>query len=287
MPFFWDSLAPQGVLLGNRTLGSEVSITNPHGFSAPGYEEILTGQAQPDVASNDPVRYPHRTVLEYLRQALGLSASQVAVFASWENIRFYATSQPGAIFLNAGHDTVPPTLSTAELSRLTALELRALPLWDGCRLDAFTGAMALEYLKRRRPRVLYLSFDDTDDIAHLRRYDRLLEALHAADDFLRELWQTVQSLPGYRDHTTLIITTDHGRGRTATDWGDHGEDVPGSSEIWVEVVGPDTPHLGEVSNSPPARQADVAATLIGLMGLDPRGFNPQAGAPIAGVGAGR
>jgi type I phosphodiesterase/nucleotide pyrophosphatase len=287
MPFFWDSLVPRATLLGNRTLGSEVSITNRHGFSAPGYEEILTGQAQPDVTSNDPVRYPHRTVLEHLRQALGLSPSQVAVFASWENIRFYAASRPEAIFVNAGHDTVPLPLSTPDLSRLAALEVRALPLWDGCRLDAFTGAMAIEYLKRRRPRVLYLSLDDTDDIAHLRRYDRLLEALHAADDLLRELWQTVQSIPSYRNHTTLVITTDHGRGRTAADWGDHGEKVPGSTEIWVGVIGPDTPHLGEVANGAPAQQADIAATMLGLMGLDPRAFNPEAGPPLPGVGAGR
>ena len=34
------------------------------------------------------------------------------------------------------------------------------------------------------------------------------DALHALDDFLRELWQTVESLPAYRGRTTLILTTD-------------------------------------------------------------------------------
>ena len=40
---------------------------------------------------------------------------------------------------------------------------------------------------------MYFAFNDTDDLAHSRRYDRLLDALHSTDDFLRELWQTVQS----------------------------------------------------------------------------------------------
>ena len=37
--------------------------------------------------------------------------------------------------------------------------------------------------------------------------------------------------PAYRGRTTLILTTDHGRGRTPQDWTDHGADVPGSEEI--------------------------------------------------------
>ncbi len=141
MPFFWDSLVPRGILLGNRTRESPVAIRNPHGFSAPGYQEILTGQYQSDVTSNDPVRYPHRTILEYLRQKLGLSASQVAVFGSWENFRFYSASRDDLIFVNAGNDRVPKPLSTPILDLLGSVQTRALALWEGSRLDAFTGAM--------------------------------------------------------------------------------------------------------------------------------------------------
>jgi len=65
MPFFWKTLAPAGMVLGNQAKGSKVTVRNDQWFSYPGYSEILTGQPQPEVKSNDFVRYPHRTVLEY------------------------------------------------------------------------------------------------------------------------------------------------------------------------------------------------------------------------------
>ncbi len=268
MPYFWDSLAPQGMVLGDRDRGSEVRITNPHGFSAPGYLEILTGRPQADVTSNDPVRYAHRTVLEHVRRTLRLPSRRVAVFASWGHFRHYAASEEGAVFVNAGFDSIPPALATAEMRRLVALEHRALPLWEGSRLDAFTGALALAWLRRYDPRVMYLAFNDTDDLAHNRRYDRVLDALHALDGLLRELWQTVQSLPSWRGRTTLILTTDHGRGRTGRDWTDHGADVAGSEQIWLAVIGPRTPDRGVVEGAA-ATQSSVAATLLECLGLSP------------------
>jgi hypothetical protein len=57
----------------------------------------------------------------------------------------------------------------------------------------------------------------------------------------------------------------HGRGRTAKDWDDH----------------------GEASNTAMIHQADVAATVLGLLGLDVKDFNPGAGKPIPATGAGR
>ena len=59
MPFFWKTLVPAGVVFGNTAKGSKVTVRNDQWFSYPGYSEILTGQPQPDVVSNDIVRYPH------------------------------------------------------------------------------------------------------------------------------------------------------------------------------------------------------------------------------------
>lgn len=287
MPFFWDSLAPRGIVYGNRTLGSRATITNGEGFSAPGYQEILTGHAQPDVTSNDPVRYSHLTVLEYVRRRLGLPQSQVVAITSWENFRFYVARDSTAVFVNAGYDTLPTALTTPLLRDLGRLQRRGLALWEGSRLDVFTGAIALEYLRVRKPRLMYISFNDTDDLSHTRRYDRLLDAFHATDDFLRELWQTIQSTPDLRDRTTLIITTDHGRGLLSSNWDDHGKDVPGSEQIWMAVIGPDTPATGEARNIAEVHQADVAATLLQFFGLSAADFNPSAGPVLPGAFAPR
>ncbi len=40
-----------------------------------------------------------------------------------------------------------------------------------------------------------------------------------------ELWQWMQQDPQYQDKTTLVLTVDHGRGRTPRDWIDHGKNV--------------------------------------------------------------
>jgi len=283
MPFFWDSLAPTGMVFGDTTRGSRVSITNPHGFSAPGYEEILTGHWQSDVTSNDRVRYTHRTVLEIVRERLRLRPQDVALFGSWENLREYGASRDGAVLINAGYDTLPTTLSTPTSRLLQRLQQRALAMWEGSRLDAFTGGMGLEYLRSRQPRLMYFSFDDTDDLAHNRRYDRVLDALHSLDDFLRELSHTVDSLPAYRGRTTIILTTDHGRGHTPADWSDHGADVEGSRKIWLGVFGPFTPRVGVVSGGSEIHQAQVSATILEALGLDPTLLGPEAEPPVPGA----
>lgn len=77
--------------------------------------------------------------------------------------------------------------------------------WDEEPFDALPFRTALEYLKERKPRVLFLSLGETDDWAHGGNYLQYLDAAHRADDFLRILWETVQSMPQYRDHTTLFF----------------------------------------------------------------------------------
>ena len=282
MPFLWDTLIPHGVVYGNVARGSRATITNPHGFSAPGYMEILTGRAQPDVTSNDAVRYSHKTVLEYVRQRLNLRARDVAVFGSWDNFRFYAASQPDAVFVNAGYDSLPTGIGTPEMRLLAHLQFRALAIWEGSRLDAFTGGMALAYVKQYQPRLTFIAFNDTDDFAHLRRYDRVLDAMHALDQFLGELWYTVQTLPAYRGRTTLIVTTDHGRGLTQTDWVDHGEGVPGSESIWMVLAGAGITPQGEAANRPEVHQANVAATVLACLGLSVAEFSAEAAPAVPG-----
>ena len=280
LPDFWGRLAPQGIVLGNKWKGSSVRPRNPHLFSAPGYAEILTGQYQTDVVSNDVRRYPHPTVLEFVRRELGLGRRQVATFGSWEGFATLSASEEGAFFTNAGYERVPPEIATPRMASLNELQFEIMALWEEGRSDAVTFNLALEYLKARRPRLLYIALGESDDWAHARRYDRLLDYINVFDGYLKVLWDQAQSLDAYRDRTTLIVTTDHGRGVTPSDWVDHDEGIEGSEDIWIAVIGPDTPDRGELAPYPTVHQADVAATLLRFFGLDPAKFNPAAGPPI-------
>ena len=53
MPFLWTTIARDGQIYGNRKLGSDASVTNGMNFSYPGYNESLTGAADPRIDSND------------------------------------------------------------------------------------------------------------------------------------------------------------------------------------------------------------------------------------------
>ena len=55
------------------------------------------------------------------------------------------------------------------------------------RHDAYTIRFAMDHLARHRPRVLYIGLGETDDWAHDRRYDRVLEALARSDEYLKQL----------------------------------------------------------------------------------------------------
>lgn len=282
MPFFWKTLVPAGMVLGNAALGSPVTVRNPMWCSYPGYSEILTGEPQADVLSNDLVRYQHETVLDYIHRTLGLNRTEVAQIGSWDGFKMAASQHDGTFFMNGAYESVPEEFSTLEMDTLAALRSQVMEVWEESSNDALTFRIALAYLKRHQPRVLWLGFGQSDDWAHARRYDRLLDYLHLADSLIGELWRTVQSMERYRDRTTLIVTTDHGRGRTPQNWIDHDTGIEGSQDIWIAIIGPDTPALGEVSNHPDVTQSDIAATMLQYLGLDYRKFNPDAGPPIAG-----
>jgi arylsulfatase A-like enzyme len=99
--------------------------------------------------------------------------------------------------------------------------------------------------------------------------------IHATDGFLNRLWTTIQGMPEYRDSTTLIVTSDHGRGSSLSDWSGHGSKVQGADKIWMAIMGPDTPASGEISTH--AEKRDIAPTIIKLMGLNPADLHRRNG----------
>jgi hypothetical protein len=280
MPFLWKTLAPAGMVLGNPLRGSKVTVRNDQWFSYPGYAEILTGEPHAEIRSNDFVRYPHETVLDYVKRKLALAPTGVAQIGSWDGFKFAASRADGTFFMNGAYDPLPPALSSPEIDSLVGLRREVMQLWEESSSDVLTFRIALAYLRKHEPRVLWIGLGQSDDWAHARRYDRLLDYLRLADGLLAELWQTLQSLDGYRGRTTLIVTTDHGRGRTPADWTEHDAGIEGSQDIWIAILGPDTPALGEASDFPDATQSDIAATLLQYLGLDARDFNPDAGPPL-------
>jgi hypothetical protein len=286
LPFFWGTLVPQGVVLGNPARDNRMLVRNAIKWSSPGYSEIMTGAPQVEIVDNTLVRHPHRTIAEFVLTKLHLDRTQVAQFGSWDGFKMAAASKDDVFVMNGAYEGLPPDISTPEMDRLVALRADVQGLWEESSNDVLTFRLAQAYVTQYKPRFLWFGFGQTDDWSHADRYDRLLDSLHLTDRLLSELWTMLQADEDYRGKTTMIVTTDHGRGRKPDDWMEHDESIPGSEDIWIAIIGPDTPSIGEAGPSKTIYQSDIAATIAVLFGLDPAQFNPQAGPPIAAAGAG-
>ena len=279
LPFIWGVVARDGQILGDAQRGSRVRVTNGLWFSYPGYNEMLSGAADPRIDSNDKKPNPNVTVLEWLNQRPGF-AGKVAAYGSWDVLPFIVAAERSKLHVNGDGPALLEPQNDAE-RMLNTVAADVPRLWSSERLDAITTNGALEYLRTRKPRVLYVMLGETDAWAHDRRYDQYLDAAWRSDRFVRRLWETAQSLPEYRGKTALVLTTDHGRGPTPRDWTDHGEKVPPAEPIWVAVMGPHTPALG-VRQGVQATQSQLAATVAALLGLGDafREAQPQAAPPL-------
>jgi hypothetical protein len=265
MPFMWNVIAGEGQLYGNREFKNKVNCTNHHLISYPGYSEMLVGHRDRKVSSNDKVNNPNATVLEFI-QGNEKFKNQVAAFATWDAFPYILREEQSAIYVNAGKE--PAIGNIGKKERL----LNELQLRSDIRSDSLTFQYALEYLKRERPRVTLIGFDETDQHAHAGRYDEYLKAANRIDDMISQLWEWIQSQPDYSKQTTLFITTDHGRGKGPNNWRNHRLFASGSRHIWFAVIGPDTPAFGEMKIKSKTYQNQVARTIAAFLGLP---YNPK------------
>jgi hypothetical protein len=268
LPFFWSTIGTQGQLYGNRWQGCKVNNANKYWFSYPGYNEIFTGFPDDSVNSNDKIWNRNVNVLEFLNQQAKYR-DRVAVFSTWDVFPYILNTRRSGLYVNADVDSMK--FDNKELQLINDMQFLA-PQPIGVRPDVITYFAAREYLKAYRPKVLYIAFDETDDFAHAGMYDQYLSSAHAEDGMIADLWKTIQSLPEYRNKTTLLITCDHGRGdKIKKQWKDHGDKIDDAGQIWIAALGPDTKPLGEIKKDTQLYQAQVATTMAALLGFD---FNP-------------
>ena len=277
MPFLWSIVATRGQLIGNPAQNSDVHVTNGLWFSYPGYSEMLSGAADPRIDSNDSIPNPNITVLEYLN-GLPDFRGKVAAFGSWEILPFIVNARRSSIYTNGDGPPVREP-STPRDSALNDLAAELPPLWGSTRLDGPTMLGVLEYVKAKKPRVLYVMLGETDEWAHDQRYDLYLDAAWRGDRFIQRLWEMLQGMPEYAGKTALVISTDHGRGSTTGDWGNHGTDYPQAGRIWIAAMGPGIPARGDRPGVS-VTQSQIAATVARLLGRDFRASRPEAAPAI-------
>ena len=281
-PFLWGTVAQRGQLIGNQTKGSIARVSNRYWFSYPGYNEMSVGIPSDAINSNEFGPNPNVSVFEWLNKTRELQG-KVAVFATWNAFEDIFNKPRSHLEFQTGWNPPRPSGDKSKDALLKQLFLATTRFDEEDPPNLYMHIALLDYVKRHHPRVLFVGYGETDNWAHQGRYDLVLDSAHRVDAFIKQLWDTMQAMPQYRGTTTFIITADHGRGSGPVQWKDHGVEEKGSENVWMAVMGPDTPSLGERHDMHPVIQAQIAATVAALMGKDYRKNVPAAAAPIADV----
>jgi hypothetical protein len=283
-PFLWTTIAAHGQILGNQTKGSVGTVTNGYAFSYPGYNEMLTGKGDRRIDSNEFGPNPNVSVYEWLNNQPEFH-DQVAVFATWNTFKDIFNEKRSRLkTMRVGWDqpyTGPALTPRQEL--LNRLYRETTRFDDEDAYDSFIQIPLLDFLDTSHPRLMFVGYGETDNWAHQGRYDLVMASAHGFDTFVEQLWTKMQSIPDYKDKTTFILTADHGRGSGPEEWKEHGVEEKGSENIWIAVIGPDTPPLGERTNIAPITQSQIAATIAALLGKDYASAMPGVAGPITQV----
>lgn len=276
-PFLWSTVATQGQLYGNRMYGNKVDNANPYWFSYPGYSEITTGYADTSINSNDFPPNPNINVLEFLNLQPKFKG-KVAAFGAWEAFDRILNEKRSGLPVISAFDRTGGKHPTAQQQLINAMLTDSYKPWheDEC-LDIFTHYAAMEELKTKKPKVLYIAYGETDEWAHSGQYRNYLNAAHQVDAWIKKIWEYVQSEPQYKNKTALFITTDHGRGDAVKqEWTSHGNSINDAFEIWFAVLAPGIISKGEMKIEMQLYQKQFAQTLAKLLGYTFKATHPVA-----------
>lgn len=268
-PFIWGEVAVMGQIHGNRWLASKMNLTNGMHFSYPGYNEILTGKADDkNIFSNDKIPNPNTTILEIAENSETYKG-KVAAFGSWDVFPSIINEERSGLYVNAGFRKAKGADLSAKEIFLNELQDETPSPWGGVRLDVFTHHYAIETLKKKHPKLVYISYGETDDFAHDGEYDSYLESANRTDNFIKKLWYFTQQDAFYKGKTTFIITTDHGRGtEPLATWKHHGNNVKDTDEVWVIAFGDKIEAKGEILKEEQLHTNQIAASVAKLLDIE-------------------
>lgn len=202
MPFFWNVIAQQGQLMGNRIYNNRVNVANLYKISYPGYNEILSGFADYRFIPNLTIRNRNEHILGYLNKQPDY-AGRIAAFSSWNVMPYILDEQHNNFPVNSGYEMLDEE-GQDTLHLLINQVQRNIGGRSNTRHDMLTYESAKSYIEKKHPKVLFLGFGETDEFAHKGEYDTYLQKAHQVDMMIAELWYYVQTDPFYRNNTTFI-----------------------------------------------------------------------------------
>jgi hypothetical protein len=265
MPFFWNVIAEKGQLYGDRLFENKVNVKNLYKISYPGYNEIFTGYTDPLIMINLPRNNRNPNILEYLNNEAGYRGKVVA-FSSWNLFPYILNAERSRFPINSGYEKMPDLDNDTLFRLFNSMQDKVLHQ-SHTRMDCLTFLNARQYIEQYQPRIVFIGLGETDEFAHAGRYDLYLQQATAIDKMIADLWYYVQTNPFYKDKTTFIISTDHGRGDKTSNWHTHSFLTKGSAETWLAMLGPGIAPKGELKTAEQTYENQYASTIALLLGF--------------------
>ncbi|HVM87668.1 MAG TPA: hypothetical protein VMT76_05735 [Puia sp.] len=278
LPFFWNVIAKKGQLYGNRLYGNKSDVANFYKISYPGYNEIFTGYTDPAIIINYPKKNPNTNILEYLNRQY-LFHGKVVAFSSWYVFPFILNEERSGFPVNSWYENIKDEHADSTFQLINKVQDNVASKTN-TRYDLLTYLNAKEYIGQHHPKIVFIGLGETDEFAHEARYDQYLQHANAVDKMISDLWYYVQTTPFYKNKTTFIITTDHGRGKNEFNWTNHSLFTTGSSQTWLALLGAGVEPLGEMKNEQQIYQKQIAATIASLLNIEFK-TEHKIGKPIA------
>lgn len=269
LPNIYRRLVDRGVGLGAPDVGVPMFASGPEFYSLPGYQELLGGTPASSCLSNSCPNITTPTLLDRVRSAFSLPKAAVVAIASWERMDRAVSVDNRSVVVSAGRtcgitrDALRVNECAGAVLDQAAAAGRA-PGHSDYRADRYTGRLALEYLREKRPRVLFVGLGDTDEYGHAGDYRWYVDAMGQLDLFIAELFSTLDRMGEYGAETTVLLTTDHG---WSDDFSGHGGAEPDSARVWLFAAGGAVPARGLVGAKHEYHLADVTPTLLRLLGV--------------------
>ena len=258
---FWAKYANEGMVFGEQ---NQYQIASSIGVSLPSYQALMVGHAN-ECRNNQCGQIKEETFLEKIKKNLRLNIGDVAVFGSWEGMKNSVAQDSEQILEVIFPEIKNDKYLSPEILLLQNNAMLDLPTWKESRKDKYTFEMALQYLKKKCPRLLYISLVDSDENGHLNDYPGYIKTLRTYDQYLEQIIKTLKTMGQYGAETTLFVTTDHSRGE-GEKWISHGTDDK-DKNVFLFVRGRGVKPQGKINAS--ATHAQIAPTIEFLMGLSP------------------
>ena len=168
-----DHFAKLVLLFGNRFKENKVDVANPHWFSYPGYNEIFTGYPDTAINSNNYPPNPHRKCIGFFTIQQTGYQNKVIAFGAWDAYnRILNEAASGFPVINGFENLLsyPKMIHKQKSNGGNASKDSYKPFKEVECLDVFTHHQAKYYLEKKRPKVMYISYGETDEWAHEGNY---------------------------------------------------------------------------------------------------------------------